>query len=127
MYLCRNSGLLKAFARKPIMFCCFFSVVLSLFSIDMSWSFECCCSCLSLTISAISKLLSLFSPSSSSSIPYWPTSIHGPNSCFGWIGCTTVLLLRIVFRRCLCPPRNPSLANSHLSGFTFLKPCNHCL
>ncbi|MFS7987097.1 hypothetical protein Hanom_Chr11g01018361 [Helianthus anomalus] len=63
---------------------------------DMSLSLECCCSFRSLTISTINTLMSLLSPLISSSIPNWPTSVHGPNSCFSWANVTTFLLL-IVF------------------------------
>ncbi|MFS7956674.1 hypothetical protein Hanom_Chr07g00657311 [Helianthus anomalus] len=70
-----------------------FYVVLNLSSMDMSLSLECCCSFRSLTISTINTLMSLLSPLISSSIPNWPTSVHG---CFSWANGTTFLLL-IVF------------------------------
>lgn len=33
----------------------------------------------------------------------------------------------MLFSNCLCPNKNPSFANSHLSASIFLKPCKYFL
>ncbi|WVZ19707.1 hypothetical protein V8G54_007029 [Vigna mungo] len=92
---------------------------------DNNCSLELCCCCLNFTISAIKTVLSLLNLSISPSNPNSPNSTQAPFPPSCDCVCATCLLLLIVFNKCLCPARNPSFANSHLSGSTFLKPCTH--
>nr|ACN27735.1 unknown [Zea mays]ACR38752.1 unknown [Zea mays] len=120
-----KSGLCTARARNPIICTCLCSACRSRSSMARMPARVLCCSCRSFTTSASRMLLSRLSRSiSPSSPPNRPTSRHDPCDCDAWrYGGGGAGLRRLISRRrCLWPLRNPSFANSQLSGSIFLKP-----